>query len=155
MRERGGWTTACLGTGLADHANTMDKKIVTGEVMERRRKRWREPRFGLRAEIEVSGIDGKGKPFSECTVTRDVSEWGCSFVLSCKLERSAPVAIRVIGKQEHCIASVEAVMFLVAHTRQEDEAWIIGASKIQAEKLWNVSEMGEPIPEEAAMPRKE
>ena len=118
---------------------TPDKKTTTIDTAQRTSKKWREPRYALRIVIEVAGIDHTGRPFIELTKTEEVSEWGCRFSLSRELERHALVALRLVGTQEFCLTDAGPVMYMVARAKQTREGWLTGASKIQAESLWDLS----------------
>jgi hypothetical protein len=54
-----------------------EQSMATAHLKERR-----EVRYDVALEIEVSGIDQDGQAFHERTVTRDVSEWGCGFLVN-------------------------------------------------------------------------
>ena len=123
---------------------TPDKKAPTIDTAQRTNKKWREPRYALRIAIEVGGIDHAGRPFIEQTKTEEVSEWGCRFSLSRELERHALVALRTVGKQEYCSSNAGPVMYMVARAKQTGEGWLTGASKIQAESLWDLSAQAAP-----------
>ena len=131
---------------------TSEKKAETHRPVKRRKDRWREPRILFDAGIEVTGIDVRGHPFRERSKTRDVSEWGCGFYSSARLERHALVAIRVLGNPAHCFPEVQPVMFMVSHTRQEGDVWVTGASKIQPERLWNVESLLAGMPHQVSPP---
>jgi hypothetical protein len=105
------------------------------------RERRRETRFPLVIEIEVRGIDRDGHPFRAFTKTLEVSEWGCSFCLSVPVDQNSVVSLSVMGSQPHCFPDVPPVMFQIAHCGKMQSGWIIGASKIQPEKLWDVADL--------------
>jgi len=117
-------------------------KSGAASLTPRSKERRREPRVEVSIEIEVSGIDPKGKPFQEVTRTIEVSEWGCSFRLSLPLEINALLALTLTGNQPHCLPAPAPVMFQVNYAKQDSSAWIIGVSKMQAERLWDVEAMG-------------
>ena len=137
---------------MSVHVKTADKKTATIGGAQKTNKKWRESRFALAIEIEVSGIDGAGRPFIEQTKTEDVSEWGCRFLLSRSLDRHAPVALRTVGQHTVCLAASGPVMYIVARAKQERESWLIGVSKIQAEKLWDLSALPGPGAERGGDP---
>ncbi len=117
--------------------------------LSKRVERWREPRFAVSIEIEVEGIDVTGRPFVERTQTRDISEWGCGFYLSFPLEQHSLVAIRVTGTAPYCLPHVRPVMFMVAHLRELDGKWVMGASKIEADRMWDVEVLANPPSDQA------
>jgi hypothetical protein len=115
---------------------------ATPESAPRSRERRREPRVRVAIEIEVSGIDPSGRPFREVTRTIEVSEWGCSFRLGVQVEMNALLALHPMGKQRYCLPAPSPVMFQVNYSKQESGLWIVGASKMQRERLWDVDAMG-------------
>ncbi|HEY2548513.1 MAG TPA: hypothetical protein VGI46_20735 [Candidatus Acidoferrum sp.] len=92
-------------------------------------------------EVEVSGIGDDGRPFRECARTIEVSDWGCSFYFSFGLEKDAIIALSVVGKQPYCLREVQPVMFQVNYAKQAAGAWIVGASKLQVDRLWDIEAM--------------
>lgn len=95
-----------------------------------------EPRFPLLIQIEVSGIDSKGQPFCENTLTSDVSERGCRFRLPMELKRDSIVAIWVVRTLSGRPADSKEVMFQIMFTRQEQGAWTTGAWTLQPDVTW-------------------
>ena len=137
---------------MSVQSETQDKKTLTQRPSERKSKRWRESRYALQIEIEVSGIDSNGRPYREEAKTTDVSEWGCRFLLKRRLERHDLIALRALGVQPYCNAEAGATVFIVARCQEKDGAWMIGASKIHAEQIWDLRKPP-PAEEEATPPR--
>jgi hypothetical protein len=96
----------------------------------------RERRYSLLIPIEVSGIDRGGQPFCENTVTSDVSERGCRFILPKELEKDAIVAIRVLRTLAGDPGDPRLVMFQIIYSKQEQGAWTMGAWTLQPEIAW-------------------
>lgn len=101
-------------------------------------KQRRELRITLPIDIEVSGIDRAGHPFRASTKTHEVSEWGCSFYLPFELDKDAIVSVSVIGKQPYCLSETEFVIFQIMNSQRNGDGWLLGASKAQPERLWNL-----------------
>ncbi|MGA2095466.1 MAG: hypothetical protein ABSH39_04145 [Candidatus Acidiferrum sp.] len=108
----------------------------------RTKERRREPRFEVSIEVEVSAFDHFGKPFREVTRTIEVSEWGCSFRLAAQLDVDALAALDLTGDQPYCLHDTQPVMFQVNYSKLDSGTWMIGASKMQAERLWDIETMG-------------
>jgi len=89
--------------------------------------------------IEVSGFDRTGRLFSEKTKTLDISETGCRFLLKTPLVGGDVIAIRSITKTDSSPAVRKAVLFQVMWASREENAWAVGALKLQAEKIWRVA----------------
>ncbi len=104
----------------------------------------RESRVALSIEIEVNGIDGAGRPFRALTKTFEVSEWGCSFYLPFDLKTDSVVSLSVVGSQPHCVSEAQPVIFQIMNCRRNADRWLLGASKAQPERLWNLDEIDIP-----------
>lgn len=98
----------------------------------------REPRVALSIEIEVNGIDRASRPFRVITKTFEVSEWGCSFYLPFALKEDSIVSLHVVGSQPHCLPETQAIVFQIMNCRRNADTWLLGASKAQPERLWNL-----------------
>src|SRR5271168_33336 len=70
-------------------AKLPDQFMATGHLQQRR-----ERRFAVALEIEATGIDHNGQVFHERTVTKDISEWGCGFLLHVELKQDDMLQLR-------------------------------------------------------------
>lgn len=106
----------------------------------------REFRYNVPFEIEISGVDRNGKVFRERTLTEDVSEWGCGFLLSVELKTDDMIALRVTSGDPKESAERQASLFQVRHVEREKGGWRIGAWKMDAQDVWgiNLEEVGKP-----------
>jgi hypothetical protein len=104
----------------------------------------RESRVALSVEIEVNGIDRAGQPFRVITKTFEVSDWGCSFYLPFDLKADSVVSLNVIGSQPHCLPKTEPVIFQIMNCRRHADSWLLGASKAQPERLWDLDAVDVP-----------
>jgi len=114
--------------------NTKSTSNTSPQATEQRR----EPRIALSIEIEVNGIDRAGHPFCVITKTSEVSEWGCSFYLPFELSADVIVSLSVVGEQRYCLPKTQPVIFQIMSSRRDSCGWLLGASKGQPERLWNV-----------------
>jgi hypothetical protein len=104
----------------------------------------REPRVSLSIEIEVNGIDRAGRPFRVITKTSEVSDWGCNFYLPFDLNTDSVVSLIVVGSQPHCLPETQPVIFQIMNCRRHADGWLLGASKAQSERLWNLGAVAFP-----------
>jgi hypothetical protein len=111
-----------------------DSRMATVHLHERR-----EARYSVPIAIEVSGISREGQPFHERTFTLDVSEWGCGFKIPVELKKDDIVALRVVpGSSETAplTKSLTKSLFQVVRVTPEDDGWVVGAWKMDDEKVW-------------------
>jgi hypothetical protein len=132
--------------GQRNKQRVPDVLMATAHLEERR-----ETRYTVPIEIDVSGIDCGGKVFHERTFTRNVSEWGCGFLLSVELKMDDLIALRVASRAPEKRAQAGQSLFQVRHVERHDTGWLVGAWKMDSENLWgaNLEEIGEP--DEAAV----
>jgi hypothetical protein len=104
----------------------------------------RESRVALLIEIEVNGIDRAGCPFRVITNTSEVSDWGCSFYLPFEMNADSVVSLNVVGSQPYCLPKTEPVIFQIMNCRRNGDNWLLGASKAQPERLWNLDAVDIP-----------
>jgi hypothetical protein len=97
-----------------------------------------EPRYLLSIAIEVCGIDRVGRPYRVVTKTTEVSEWGCSFFLPFDLDKDAIVCLSVLSQQPCGLPENPSVIFQIMNARKNMGGWMLGASKAQPERLWNL-----------------
>src|SRR5579859_1605484 len=98
--SRRNWTLACsvyvresLMSGPKGHAHEQDALMAAAHLQERR-----EARYTVPIGIEVSGIAANGEVFHQHVLTRDVSEWGCGFVVPAELKVDDIVSVRVASQ---------------------------------------------------------
>jgi hypothetical protein len=109
--------------------NIPDLRMASSHLQERR-----EVRYPISIEIEVSGIDQDGQAFHERTVTKNVSEWGCSFLLSIELKPDDIVALRVALPKKESAQS----LFQVLRVTREEARWSVAAWKVDGASAWGV-----------------
>jgi hypothetical protein len=107
-----------------------DSRMATVHLHERR-----EARYSVPIAIEVSGISREGQPFHERTFTLDVSEWGCGFKIPVELKKDDIVALRVVSTLPET-APLTKSLFQVVRVIPEDDGWVVGAWKMDDEKVW-------------------
>jgi hypothetical protein len=100
--------------------------------------RRREDRVPLALTIEVCGFDRSLRFFTERTETFNVSDSGCQFRLRIEVAQEAVVAIRVIHDHGGEELSSKSALFRVVRVRQESQAILVGAQKLQPHCLWNL-----------------
>ncbi|MGA8220249.1 MAG: PilZ domain-containing protein [Candidatus Acidiferrales bacterium] len=103
--------------------------LASAHLQERR-----ESRYAAKIEIEVSGINASGQMFHERTVTTNVSEWGCGFLLPIELKAGDIIVIRV--NSADAPAAAHQAMFQVMRVQQEAGIWTVGAWKLEGSDLW-------------------
>ncbi len=57
----------------------------------------REARYEVPIEVEISGLDRTGQVFRERTFTKDVSEWGCGFIVVGGIKVDDIVAVSLVA----------------------------------------------------------
>ena len=112
-----------------------DWELLSREVQRDRRKGKRVP---LAFPIEVSGFDPTARLFTERTKTTDISEMGCRFRMKAEVSRGDVVAIKLLGRRDDDEPASKPLLFQVAWVRRDPEGWIVGALKLQPEKIWRV-----------------
>jgi hypothetical protein len=108
-----------------------DQSMATVHLKERR-----EVRYDVELGIEVSGIDPKGQAFHESTVTRDVSEWGCGFLVSTELRVDDMIAIRMNSPDQEGASSRPQCLYQILRVKREGTSWLVGAWKMGGSDIW-------------------
>jgi PilZ domain len=119
--------------GRRKNGSGNDTKMASAHLQERR-----EVRYTVPIEIDVSGIDGDGEVFHERTLTRNVSQWGCGFMVSLELKPEDIVAIRVVSQDAEKSAPVRQSLFQVVRVTREENRWLVGAWKMDSGELWGI-----------------
>jgi hypothetical protein len=109
-----------------------DDKVTDVRMLMTHKGERREVRYAVPIEIEVSGIDPNGAVFHEPTSTRNVSQWGCAFLLSIELKTDDIVSVCVaspdIGKFGPALQS----LFQAVRVTHEEDGWLVGGWKIDS-----------------------
>ena len=116
-----------------------DAHLAAAYLQERR-----DVRYAIPIELEVSGINQKGAVFHERTFTRDVSEWGCSFVLSIELKADNIISICMATRDADERSPKRQSLFQVLRVTQEEDGWLVGAWKMDGESVWG-TELGKLV----------
>ncbi len=116
---------------LDEQEDERDSRMATVHLHERR-----EARYSVPIAIEVSGISPEGQPFHERTFTLDVSQWGCGFKIPMELKKDDIVALRVVPTSSET-APLAKSLFQVVRVTPEDDGWVVGAWKMDDEKVWS------------------
>ena len=87
--------------------------------------------------VEVTGFDVGGKFFVEPTETIDISETGCAFRLTRRVERGGIIAIKVMNTKSDAAGS--PMMYQIARATAHGCSWILGAAKLQPRSLWSIA----------------
>jgi len=117
------------------HEGDLHTAVMASAHLEERR----EVRYEVPFEIEVSGLDHHGAVFHERTITRNVSEWGCGFLLSLQLKTDDMIAVRLCDRSPAEPAQTPQtpqLVFQVRHVERCSEGWLIGAWKMDSSDLW-------------------
>lgn len=108
-----------------------DQSMATAHLKERR-----EVRYDVALEIEVSGIEQDGQAFHEHTVTRDVSEWGCGFLVYTELKVDDMIAIRMSTPDREGTSPRPQCFYQVLRVKREGTRWLVGAWKMGGCDVW-------------------
>ena len=87
--------------------------------------------------VEVTGFDVAGKFFVEPTETIDISETGCAFRLTRRVERGGIIAIKVMNTKNDAASS--PLMYQIARATAHASGWTHGAAKLQPRSLWSIA----------------
>jgi hypothetical protein len=126
-------------TSVPKDQSSVATYLASAHLQERR-----EARHQARIEIEVSGIDPNGQMFQEQTVTTNVSEWGCGFMLSIELKPGDIVVVRVKATDQG--EGPRQAMFQVMRAQHEESGWAVGAWKLKSGNIWGaqLEKLGKP-----------
>jgi len=128
--------------GEQDDGIVRDLRMATVHLEQRRELRYKVP-----IAIEISGINPNGEPFHERTITRNVSEWGCGFVISIELKESDMVALRVASRETGESVHARQTLFQVRRITREKDGWLVGAWKMESGNVWgaDLEKIAEPV----------
>ena len=124
------------------HGGNLHAAVMASAHLEERR----EVRYEVPFEIEVTGLDHQGAVFHERTITRNVSEWGCGFLLSVQLKTDDMIAVRLRERSPAGPAQMRQSVFQVRHVARDPGGWLIGAWKMDDNDLWgaDLETLGKP-----------
>jgi hypothetical protein len=95
-----------------------------------------EPRYAVPIEIEVTGIDRNREAFHECTFTKNVSEWGCAFLLSVELKKDDIISLRVASADQEETEPARQSLFQVVRVTRKENGWLVGTWKMENKDVW-------------------
>ena len=95
-----------------------------------------EPRYAVPIEIEVTGIDRNKEAFHERTFTKNVSEWGCAFLLSVELKKDDIISLRVASADKEESEPALQSLFQVVRITREQNGWLVGTWKMENKDVW-------------------
>jgi hypothetical protein len=98
-----------------------------------------EPRYAVPIGIEVTGIDRNREAFHERTFTRNVSEWGCAFLLPVELKKDDIISLRVAGADKEEIEPAPQSLFQVVRVTREGNGWLVGTWKMENKDVWGAN----------------
>jgi hypothetical protein len=98
----------------------------------------REPRYQMHFEIEVCGIGTDTQPFRLRTLTLDVSEWGCRFALTSRMDKNAVFTVQVVRDEQGHQVKCPTVIFQMVRMLEFKGRFEIAAWKLAPEKVWPV-----------------
>jgi hypothetical protein len=131
---------ACIRIMLAENGmpeQPNDRKLRDLHMASIHLQERREVRYAVAIDIEVSGIDQDGEAFHERTTTRNVSEWGCGFLLSVELKPDDIVALRIASSKNEFAGRPQS-LFQVLRVMPEEGRWLVGAWKVDEGNVWGV-----------------
>jgi hypothetical protein len=97
----------------------------------------RELRHKIAIEVWVEGIDSGGSTFHFGSITKDVSEWGCSFITTKQLEVDNVIWIKFRDISNGCRGSDAPTPFQVARVKRENIGWLVGSCKLNDDGPWS------------------
>ena len=98
-----------------------------------------EPRYAVPIEIEVTGIDRNREVFHDRTFTKNVSEWGCAFLLSVELKKDDIISLLVASADKEETEPARQSLFQVVRVTQEENGWLVGAWKMENKDVWGAN----------------
>jgi hypothetical protein len=89
--------------------------------------------------IEVSGFDSTGEFFRDRAVPIDVSDGGCQFELTRRVEVKTPISIQVVNRDGLPPPGSKPLLFEVARVELSGPGCVIGAMQLQTENIWRMT----------------
>ena len=95
-----------------------------------------EPRYAVPIEIEVTGINANREVFHERTFTKNVSEWGCAFLLSVELKKDDIISLQAVSANNEDTELPRQSLFQVVRVTREENGWLVGTWKMENKDVW-------------------
>jgi PilZ domain len=110
-----------------------EKSTSTLHMVERRVER----RILVNVPVDVTEIDGEGKPTTERTFIEDVSDFGCRFTARGTVKQGDTVAVKILGRYGNNLPDEEPRLYEIMWAVPKDHGITVGARLLQGEKLAN------------------
>jgi hypothetical protein len=110
-----------------------EKSTSTLHLIEQRA----EKRVLVNVPVEVTEIDGEGRPVTERTYIEDVSDFGCRFSTRGPVKQGDTVSVKVLGRYGNNLQSEVVRLYEVMWVAPKDHGSTVGARLLQGEKLAN------------------
>jgi hypothetical protein len=89
--------------------------------------------------IKVSGFDLNGQPFSDLSVTTDVSDQGCRFDLLRQVQLGDVLTIQLVDRSSGKPSDERAPQFRVAWVWPSERGWSVGVTLVHEQNFWHVA----------------
>jgi hypothetical protein len=110
-----------------------EQKTSVLHLIERRVER----RILVHVPVEVTEIDGEGRPITERTYIEDVSDFGCRFTTNGPVKQGDTVAVKILGRYGNKLPDEESRLYEIMWVAPKDQRFTVGARVLQGEKLAN------------------
>ena len=121
-----------------------EKSTSNLHLVERRVDR----RVLVNVPVEVTEIDGKGRPITERTFIEDVSDFGCRFSTRGPVKQGDTIAVKMLGHHGYNLPNEHRRLYEIIWVAPKDHGSTVGARLLQGEKLANAK-----FPPEYAKPK--
>ena len=90
--------------------------------------------------IAVFALENTGRFSSECTTTRNISEFGVCFETSLQVEAGSVVAVRLLERRDE-MESERTALFQIEWIRPggAGDRVVVGASSLKMQTLWHMA----------------
>jgi hypothetical protein len=105
------------------------KSSATLHLIEQRA----EKRVLVNVPVEVTEIDGEGRPVTERTYIEDVSDFGCRFSTRGPIKQGDIVSVKVLGRYGNNLQSEVVRLYEVMWVALKDHGSTVGARLLQGE----------------------
>lgn len=92
-----------------------------------------DKRLLINAQVEITGVDSGGNPFTERTKVEDFSNVGCRFGTQIFPRRGSTVAIKPLGQEGEHLPSEQAKLFEIMWAVRQATGWTVGARAFKRE----------------------
>ena len=99
--------------------------------------RRRDKRLLINAQVEITGVDHAGNPFTERTKVEDFSDVGCRFWTRNLLRRGGTVAIKPLGQDGEGMPQELTKLFEIMWAVRRTTGWTVGVRALQSENSVN------------------